>query len=165
MRTTPDRKLSEQTRNLAPVKVVGTGARATVQAAASIGDQWLEQSNVRLLAQGEGHWGILREMMIDGQASGPLATDAQLAALTIEYDGPLHTTDRDFAPSGTALAQASGLIRNHQLARQNRPRTWQQSESRAKTQCHQRDHIHTQLQNISCMAPRQRLPENHQYRL
>ncbi len=73
------------------------GARATVQAAASIVDQWLEQPNVRLLAQGEGHWSILRQMMIDGQASGPLATDAQLAALTIEYGGTLHTTDRDFA--------------------------------------------------------------------
>jgi toxin-antitoxin system PIN domain toxin len=73
------------------------GARATVEAAARIVDQWLEQPNVRLLPQGEGHWPILRQMMVDGQASGPLATDAQLAALTIEYGGTLHTTDRDFA--------------------------------------------------------------------
>jgi toxin-antitoxin system PIN domain toxin len=73
------------------------GSRATAQGAASIVDQWLEQPNVRLLAQGDGHWPILRQMMIDGQASGPLATDAQLAALTIEYGGTLHTTDRDFA--------------------------------------------------------------------
>jgi uncharacterized protein len=73
------------------------GARATVETAARIGDQWLAQPNVRLLAQGEGHWPILREMMIDGQASGPLAADAQLAAVTIEYGGTLHTTDRDFA--------------------------------------------------------------------
>jgi uncharacterized protein len=73
------------------------GARATVEVASRIVDQWLEQPNVRLLAQGEGHWPTLRQMMIDGQASGPLATDAQLAALTIEYGGTLHTTDRDFA--------------------------------------------------------------------
>ena len=73
------------------------GARATVEAAARIVDQWLEQPNVRLLSQGEGHWPILRQMMIDGQAAGPLASDAQLAALTIEYGGTLHTTDRDFA--------------------------------------------------------------------
>lgn len=73
------------------------GARATVETAAHIVDQWLEQPNVRLLAQGDGHWPILRQTMIDGQASGPLATDAQLAALTIEYGGTLHTTDRDFA--------------------------------------------------------------------
>lgn len=73
------------------------GARATAEAAARIVDQWLEQPNVRLLSQGEGHWPILRQMMIDGQAAGPLASDAQLAALTIEYGGTLHTTDRDFA--------------------------------------------------------------------
>jgi hypothetical protein len=36
-------------------------------------------------------------MLIDGQMRGPHATDAQLAALTIEYGGVLHTTDRDFA--------------------------------------------------------------------
>ena len=73
------------------------GARAPAEAAARIVDQWLEQPNVRLLSQGEGHWPILRQMMIDGQAAGPVASDAQLAALTIEYGGTLHTTDRDFA--------------------------------------------------------------------
>jgi len=35
--------------------------------------------------------------MIESQARGPLVTDAQLAALTIEYGGILRTTDRDFA--------------------------------------------------------------------
>lgn len=73
------------------------GARATIAAAARIVDQWLEQPNVRLLTQGDGHWLVLCQMIIDGQASGPLASDAQLAALTIEYGGTLHTTDRDFA--------------------------------------------------------------------
>jgi len=32
--------------------------------------------------------------MVDGQVRGPLITDAQLAALTVEYGGVLHTTDR-----------------------------------------------------------------------
>jgi len=36
-------------------------------------------------------------MILEGQASGPLVTDAQLAALAIEYGGVLYTTDRDFA--------------------------------------------------------------------
>jgi hypothetical protein len=36
-------------------------------------------------------------MIVEGQASGPLVSDAQLAALTIESGGVLHTTDRDFA--------------------------------------------------------------------
>jgi predicted nucleic acid-binding protein len=43
------------------------------------------------------HWPLLRRLLIGGQAWGPLATDAQLAALTIEYGGVLQTTDRDFA--------------------------------------------------------------------
>jgi hypothetical protein len=73
------------------------GTRPTLEAVARVVDQWLEQPNVRPLAQGEGHWPALRQMVIDGQAPGPLITDAQLAALTIECGGTLHTTDRDFA--------------------------------------------------------------------
>jgi hypothetical protein len=73
------------------------GDRFTVEAAAAIVDQWLAQPNVRLLAPGERHWSILRPALVDGQVRGPLITDAQLAALTVEYGGALHTTDRDFA--------------------------------------------------------------------
>jgi uncharacterized protein len=36
-------------------------------------------------------------MIVEGQAPGALVSDAQLAALTLEYGGVLHTTDRDFA--------------------------------------------------------------------
>jgi predicted nucleic acid-binding protein len=36
-------------------------------------------------------------MLIKGDARGKLTSDAALAALTIEYGGVLHTTDRDFA--------------------------------------------------------------------
>jgi toxin-antitoxin system PIN domain toxin len=73
------------------------GERFTLEEAVRVIDRWVGQPNVRLLGPGEGHWGVLRQMMIDGQARGPLITDAQLAALTIEYGGVLHTTDRDFA--------------------------------------------------------------------
>jgi predicted nucleic acid-binding protein len=60
-------------------------------------DEWIDQPNVRLLAPTENHWSYLRQMMTEGQARGPMVTDAQLAALTIEYGGVLHTTDRDFS--------------------------------------------------------------------
>jgi toxin-antitoxin system PIN domain toxin len=73
------------------------GERFTLEEAARVIDQWFEQPNVRLLAPGDGHWPLLRQMLIDGQARGPLVADAQLAALTIEYGGVLHTTDRGFA--------------------------------------------------------------------
>lgn len=68
-----------------------------MEAAAAVVDQWLSQPNVRLLAQGEHHWSIFRAAMVDGQVRGPLVTDAQLAALAVEYGGVLHPTDRDFA--------------------------------------------------------------------
>jgi toxin-antitoxin system PIN domain toxin len=73
------------------------GERPNLSEAAQIVDRWLEQPNLRLLAPGDDHWPLLRQMIVEGQASGTLVTDAQLAALTIEYGGVLHTTDRDFA--------------------------------------------------------------------
>jgi len=72
------------------------GQRLTLREAAGLADQWLQQPNVRLLAPGENHWSVLRQVMIDGQARGPLMSDAHLAALTIEHGGVLQTTDRDF---------------------------------------------------------------------
>jgi len=59
-------------------------------------DEWLATRAVRLIVPGEGHWVILKEMLIAGRVQGPVTSDAQLAALTIEYGGVLHTNDRDF---------------------------------------------------------------------
>ena len=73
------------------------GMRFTLEEAVQVIDRWLEQPNVRLLSQGDDHWLLFRQMIVEGQAPGALITDAQLAALTIEYGGVLHTTDRDFA--------------------------------------------------------------------
>ncbi|HEV2713697.1 MAG TPA: TA system VapC family ribonuclease toxin [Terriglobales bacterium] len=73
------------------------GERFSLEEAVQLVDRWLEQPNVRLLAPGDDHWLLLRRMVIEGQAPGALVSDAQLAALTIEYGGVLHTTDRDFA--------------------------------------------------------------------
>jgi toxin-antitoxin system PIN domain toxin len=73
------------------------GDRFSCEEAAQILDAWLGQPNVRLLAPGERHWPLFRQMITEGQARGPLVSDAQLAALTIEHGGVLHTTDRDFA--------------------------------------------------------------------
>ena len=73
------------------------GERYTTEDAASLVDSWLQQPKVRLLSPGDDQWPVLRQMIIIGQARGPLVTDAQLAALTIEHGGILHTTDRDFA--------------------------------------------------------------------
>jgi toxin-antitoxin system PIN domain toxin len=73
------------------------GDRFTSEEAAEILDELLDQPNIRLLAPGENHWSWFRRMVTEGQARGPLVSDAELAAITIEYGGVLHTTDRDFA--------------------------------------------------------------------
>jgi toxin-antitoxin system PIN domain toxin len=73
------------------------GERFSLQEAAEVVDNWLKQPNVRLMAPGDDHWTLLRQMLVEGQAPGVLVTDAQLAALTVEYGGALQTTDRDFA--------------------------------------------------------------------
>jgi len=74
-----------------------SGKRFTPAEVIDVVDQWVDQPNVRLLGPGDQHWSFLRQTIIEGQARGPLITDAQLAALTIEYGGVLYTTDRDFA--------------------------------------------------------------------
>ena len=73
------------------------GQRFSVQQASEIVDGWLGQSNIQLLTPGDQHWPLLRNLLIEGQASGPLVSDAVIAALALEYGGVLHTADRDFA--------------------------------------------------------------------
>jgi toxin-antitoxin system PIN domain toxin len=65
--------------------------------AIEIVDEWLAMRAVRLIVPGKQHWVILKEMLNAGRVEGPLTTDAQLAALTIEHGAILHTADRDFA--------------------------------------------------------------------
>ncbi len=73
------------------------GVRLTLQHAIQTVEQWLAQPNVRILVPGDDYWFLLRRMIVEGQAAGPLVSDAEIAALTIEYGGVLHTADRDFA--------------------------------------------------------------------
>ena len=74
-----------------------TGDRFPTNKAIGIVQQWMELKNVRLLVPGERHWSHFQRMLVEGQVRGPASTDAELAALTIEYGGVLYTTDRDFA--------------------------------------------------------------------
>jgi toxin-antitoxin system PIN domain toxin len=73
------------------------GARLSLEQASQIVEAWLAQSNVRVLVPGDQHWPLLRRMLVEGQASGPLVSDAIIAALAIEHGGMLHTANRDFA--------------------------------------------------------------------
>ena len=68
-----------------------------METAIAAAQQWMDLKQVRILAPGERHWTLLQQMLINGKVRGPLTTDAELAALTIEHGGVLYTTDRDFA--------------------------------------------------------------------
>jgi uncharacterized protein len=72
------------------------GARSGTEAIQEV-EGWLNQPNVRIVTAGEDHWRVLRQVMLDGQAFGPLVSDAQIAALTIEHGAVLYSSDRDFA--------------------------------------------------------------------
>ena len=58
---------------------------------------WLNQPCVRVAQPTERHWEVFQDMLKGGQATGNLVTDAQLAALAIEYGCVLYSTDADFA--------------------------------------------------------------------
>lgn len=65
--------------------------------AGAIVTSWLARPTAGILEPGERHWDILRDLMHQGQTTGPLVMDAALAALAIEHGAILHTTDRDFS--------------------------------------------------------------------
>jgi toxin-antitoxin system PIN domain toxin len=69
---------------------------STPEAEAAI-SSWLAQPTAGILEPGERHWGILRDLVRDGQAAGPLVMDAVLAAIAVEHGATLCTTDRDFS--------------------------------------------------------------------
>lgn len=65
--------------------------------ARSVIASWLAQPTVSILEPGERHWEILRELVGEGQAAGPLVMDAVIAAIALEHGATLCTTDRDFS--------------------------------------------------------------------
>lgn len=69
----------------------------TLSEATEIVQGWLDCENVILITPTVRHWSIFHDLIIDGQTTGPLTMDAHLAALAIEHDATLATTDRDFS--------------------------------------------------------------------
>jgi toxin-antitoxin system PIN domain toxin len=58
---------------------------------------WLDLPCAGIGEPGERHWEIPRKLMEQGQVTGPLVTDAVLAAIALEHGETLCTTDPDFA--------------------------------------------------------------------
>lgn len=57
----------------------------------------IAQPGVVIVEPASRHLALLERMVIDGQASGPLVSDAVLAALALENGATLASTDRDFS--------------------------------------------------------------------
>ena len=58
---------------------------------------WLDQPCVKIIEPTEVHWEVFRKLLCDADAIGNLVSDAHLAALAVEHNCELHSTDRDFA--------------------------------------------------------------------
>lgn len=65
--------------------------------AVSIVEEWLGRSCVQVVGPGASYWKLLQKMIAEGQARGPLISDAQLAAQALEQGARLASTDQDFA--------------------------------------------------------------------
>jgi uncharacterized protein len=58
---------------------------------------WLARANVRLLVAGPGHVEAVCRLLTKAGTAGNLVTDAQIAALALEYGATVHTADTDFS--------------------------------------------------------------------
>jgi hypothetical protein len=76
----------------------GISARPmTVQEAVETVRAWLDHPRVRIVTPGERHAEILFDLLLEVGVAGNLTSDAHLAALAIEYQAELVSTDTDFA--------------------------------------------------------------------
>ena len=67
-----------------------------VEAATRYVREWLDRPNVRFLAPGPKRLDIAFDLLRETGTAGNLTTDAQLAAMAIEYDAEMHSIDSDF---------------------------------------------------------------------
>ncbi len=71
-------------------------APLSCEAALTVVEDWLAQPSVVVLSPTTRHWVILRDLLAGSGTAGNLTSDAHLAALALEYDAVLCSTDHDF---------------------------------------------------------------------
>jgi len=81
---------------------IGTNARLhqrplTLREAIQRVQRWIDQPCVRILEPTDQHWSIFQQMLREGNATANLVSDAHLAALAVEHNCSLHSTDTDFS--------------------------------------------------------------------
>jgi toxin-antitoxin system PIN domain toxin len=72
-------------------------APLAVEEALELVDGWLAQPNVTVVHPTDRHSQLLRELLVPLGTAGNLASDAHLAALSIEHGAELCSADADFA--------------------------------------------------------------------
>ena len=68
----------------------------SLEEALQVVESWLSQPCMGLLQPGQHHPAILFSLLRKTQVTGPLIMDAHLAALAIEHEAVLYSTDKDF---------------------------------------------------------------------
>ena len=58
--------------------------------------EWLSMPAVSILEPTEHYWAVFAQLLENAQVTGPLVTDAALAALALEHGVAVCTMDRDF---------------------------------------------------------------------
>lgn len=69
----------------------------TLKEASDRVQSWFDQPCVRLLQPTDQHWTLFQQMLRNGNAVGNLVSDAHLAALAVEHNCVLCSTDADFS--------------------------------------------------------------------
>lgn len=81
---------------------IGTNARLhqrplTLKEATERVQSWFNQGCVRVVQPTDQHWTLFQQMLRSGSAVGNLVSDAHLAALAVEHNCVLYSTDADFS--------------------------------------------------------------------
>ena len=81
---------------------IGTNGRIhqrplTLKESAERVQSWFDQPCVRVIQPTDQHWSLFQQMLRAGNAVGNLVSDAHLAALAVEHNAILHSTDADFS--------------------------------------------------------------------
>ncbi len=81
---------------------IGTNVRLhrrplTLREATERVESWLQQPCIRVIQPSDEHWPCFKQILRSGNATGNLVSDAHLAALAVEHNCILQSTDSDFA--------------------------------------------------------------------
>jgi uncharacterized protein len=68
----------------------------TIDEAVKIVNSWFDSPAVEPVVRGPRYWPIFQQLLVSGNIRGAMVSDAHIAAVALEHDATLYTTDRDF---------------------------------------------------------------------